>query len=255
MTNLAIIQARVGSKRLPGKVLEKICKKTVIRHVVDRVKQSKTIDKIFVATTHKAEDLVLIKECLSAGYNIFCGSEHDVLDRYYQLAKLEKPDNIIRITSDCPVIDPAIIDLVVLEHLDNMADYTCNTMITPFPDGQDVEVFSFNTLEETWNNATLQSDREHVTPYIKFNKGNFKLHFIESIEELSSLRLTLDEEADLELLKLIFNSLYKKNPYFSLEEIIHFLQMNPKIKKINSALVRESGYHKSLKEDELNYGI
>lgn len=255
MSNLAIIQARVGSTRLPGKVLKKICGKTVIRHVVDRVNKSSMVDKVFVATTHKIEDLSLIKECVDAGYNIFCGSEHDVLDRYYQLAKLEKPDTIIRITSDCPVIDPAIIDLVVSEHLNNHADYTCNTMITPFPDGQDVEVFSFDALEEAWNNATLHSDREHVTPYIKFNKGNFKLHFIESTEELASLRLTLDEESDLQLLELLFASLYKSNPYFSLDDIVDFIYRNPELKKINSALVREAGYHKSLRQDELDHDV
>ena len=255
MTNLAIIQARMGSTRLPGKVLKKICGKTVIQHVVDRVERSRTVDKVFVATTHKVDDLVLVKECINAGYNIFCGSEHDVLDRYYQLAKLEKPDNIIRITSDCPVIDPAIIDLVVSEHLDNKADYTCNTMVTPFPDGQDVEVFSFDALEEAWNNSTLKSDREHVTPYIKFNKGNFKLHFIESTEELSSFRLTLDEESDVELLEILFDSLYKHNPYFGLEDILDFLQKNPQVKKINATLIREAGYRKSLKEDELNHAI
>ena len=177
MTNLAIIQARVGSTRLPGKVLKRICGKTIIQHVVDRVKKSNTVDKVFVATTHKVEDLALIKECVDAGYNIFCGSEHDVLDRYYQLAKLERPDTIIRITSDCPVIDPAIIDLVVSEHLDNNADYTCNTMITPFPDGQDVEVFSFDVLKKAWQKAKTKNDREHVTPFILKDKSLKKFNF------------------------------------------------------------------------------
>jgi len=249
MNTLAIIQARTGSTRLPGKVLKKIFNKTVIEHVVERVNLAKKIDKVFVATTHKEEDLPLIKICVDAGFNIFCGSEKDVLDRFYQIAKLEKPKLIVRITSDCPVIDPDIIDLVITQHINFNADYTSNTMNIPFPNGQDVEVFSFDTLEKAWKNSILLSDREHVTPYIKFNKESFKLHFIESTKDLSSLRLTLDEEVDLKLIEIIYNNLYEKNNYFGMKEILTLFNEQPELVDINSMLVREAGYLKSLKED------
>lgn len=239
----------MNSSRLPGKVMTKFSGVSVICHVVNRVKLARTVSKVYVATTVHPSDQQLIKHCVDHNFNIFVGSENDVLDRYYQLAKLEMPDNIVRITADCPVIDPSVIDMVVENHLNSGADYTSNTMINPYPDGQDVEVFKFASLERAWRAAELKSDREHVTPYIKFGKENFSTNFIEGPAELSKLRMTLDEPEDFEMLSCLFEKLYEKDNYFSLSEIIECVKNYPHITSINGHFLREEGYRKSLERD------
>ena len=182
MRTLAIIQARTSSTRLPRKVLLPLEDKTVIEHVIERVSMAKLIDEIVVATTIEREDINIVKLVSSLGYRVFAGSKDDVLDRFFQVAKLIKPTNIVRITSDCPLIDPKIIDLVIETHLRENADYTSNTLVETFPDGLDVEIFTFKVLYEAWRNAKLLSEREHVTPYIRnskrFKKINVRYHKI-----------------------------------------------------------------------------
>jgi len=246
---LAIIQARVGSTRLPGKVLLDIRGKTVINHVVTRVSASNLIDDVVVATTLLDGDVALVKECAGLGVKVFCGSEQDVLDRYYQVTKILLPDHIVRITADCPVIDPKVIDLVVTEHLATGADYTSNTLDIPYPDGQDVEVFKYSALELAWSNAVLASEREHVTPFIKLNEKTFNVHKILGIKSHSDMRWTLDEKEDLELISILFDRLFDIDSLFSMEDILAVFQSEEGLMSINSMHIREEGYRKSLEHD------
>lgn len=249
MKIIAIIQARLGSTRLPGKILLDIEGKTVLEHVIDRVRPSKCIDDIVVATTIQKEDLKIVNLCSSNGTSVYCGSENDVLDRYYQAARLFNAENIVRITSDCPLIDPLIIDEIIKLHLEEKADYTSNTLKETYPDGLDIEVFTFEVLKESWKNANLTSEREHVTPYMRKNQA-FKRINLESKVDLSQKRWTLDNPEDYEFIKIIYKNLYNKNRFFNMNEILKFLNNNPEIEGINQSILRNEGYLKSLKEDK-----
>jgi spore coat polysaccharide biosynthesis protein SpsF (cytidylyltransferase family) len=246
MKVLAIIQARVGSTRLPSKVLMKLQNKTVLEHVVNRVKRSKYIDEVIVATTINKEDLEIVKICANQNIRVFCGSQNDVLDRFYQIAKILKPVNIVRITADCPLMDANVIDKIIKEHLKTKSDYTSNTLRETYPDGEDVEVFKFDSLEKAWNKAKLNSEREHVTPYIK---KFFKTLDVCYKQNLHAKRWTLDKKEDFEFIKIIYNNLYKKNKFFGIEDVLKFLEKNPEIEKINQHITRNEGYKKSILED------
>lgn len=251
MEIISIIQARCGSTRLPNKVLLDLEGKTVLEHVINRVKGSRLISDVFVATTIKKIDLIIVKLCAELGVNVYCGSEDDVLDRYYQISKLVKPKHIVRITADCPVIDPKIIDQVIDLHIKENADYTTNTFGETFPDGEDVEVFSFESLKEASEKAKLSSEREHVAPYIRNNPGKFKHASLNYQDNLSNKRWTLDNQEDYEFLKIIFKNIYQQNPLFSMDDILEFLKKNPEIEKINNHIMRNEGYAKSLREDKI----
>ena len=204
--NLAIIQARMGSSRLPNKVLKDLCGKPALWHVINRVKKSKLIDEIIIATTIEKQDLQIVKFCADNDIRVFVGSESDVLDRYYQAARLFKPDNVIRITSDCPLIDYEIIDLIIKKHIEENNDYTSNTLVDSFPDGLDCEIMKYSVLERAWENACLQSEREHVTLYIK--NGDFKKKNILCEEDRKNFRWTLDTEKD-----FLFNNYFQRNSH------------------------------------------
>lgn len=247
---LAIIQARMGSTRLPKKVLLDLEGKTVLEYVVERVKRSKLIDEVIVATTISPDDLDIVKLCSNKGIRVFCGSEDDVLDRYYQISKLIKPKHIVRVTADCPLIDPDIIDKTIDLHLYNNSDYTCNTLNETFPDGLDVEIFTYEALEKTWKEAKLTSEHEHVTPYIRNHKEIFKISGLDNKVNLSKKRWTLDEYDDYKFLKVIFENVYVNNPDFRMNDILKYLRKNPDVEIINNQIIRNQGYLKSLKEDK-----
>ncbi|MDD2889009.1 MAG: glycosyltransferase family protein [bacterium] len=245
----AIIQARVGSTRLPGKVFLELEGKKVLEHIIERVKSSKFIEDIVVATTVSKKDLEIVKFCSSIGISVYCGSEEDVLDRYYQTARLFKMKHIVRITSDCPLMDPKVIDKVLNLHLRKKSDYTSNTLEETYPDGQDVEIFTFEALKIAWMNAKLPSEREHVTPYIrknsKFKKSNLKCN-----KDYSNKRWTLDNPEDYEFIKKVYENLYNKRKLFGMKEVLEYIKTNPKIEKINHYIGRNEGYLKSLKNDK-----
>lgn len=245
----AIIQARNGSTRLPGKTSMCLAGKTVLGHVIARVRAAKTPDEVFVATTVNAEDLPLVGACAANGIRVFCGSPEDVLDRFYQLAKLVRPAHIIRITADCPLLDPKVIDAVVKVHMRSGADYTSNIMSPTFPDGQDVEVFKFLALEKAWKEAKLMSEREHVTPYIRNNPGVFSHAEHRCRKNLSSLRWTLDEKRDLRFIRAVYGELYASDPLFGMKDILKLLKKRPFLGRINSGIARNAGLLKSLAED------
>ena len=230
-----IIQARMGSTRLPGKVLKKIKNKPLLSHIIDRIKISKKVNKIIVATTNKKKDNPIVNLCNKKDIDYFRGSEEDVLDRYYKSAKkynLNKDDTIIRITADCPVVDPYIMDEVIDLFEDENADYAWNNRT--YPDGLDVEVFSFGILKKAWKEAKTKYEREHVTPYIKENKEKFRQVCLEYKKNMSKYRWTVDEKKDLEVIKIIYDELYDKDKIFTFKDICGLFNERPELIKINA---------------------
>src|ERR1019366_2808912 len=173
MKIIAITQARTGSTRCPGKILKKINDNTLLEIHLKRILQSKEINQLIVATTINKEDSGIVTISRDLGLSFYQGSVEDVLDRFYQSLQGQKADYIVRLTSDCPLVDPELIDQIIRYTLDNNLDYCSNTLDPKYPDGQDVEVFKFAALEKAWKEATLPSEREHVTPYI-WKNSTFK---------------------------------------------------------------------------------
>src|SRR3989344_2648690 len=244
-----IIQARMGSTRLPGKILFDLVGKTVLERVIERVQKSKLIDGVIVATTNLPEDDKVKKLCAKIGVPIFRGSEKDVLDRYYQTAKQFHVKHIVRITSDCPLIDATVIDQVIQLYTKSRVDYASNILKETFPDGEDTEVFSFVCLGVAWKNAILPSEREHVTPYIRHHPKVFRLKNLTHTPNLSHFRWTLDEKRDYLFLKKVYEKLEYNNSYFTMNDILAILTSNPKLQNINANIIRNKGYLKSLDED------
>ena len=235
---VAIIQARLTSSRFPKKILQKIENETLIELLIRRLKKSKYLDKIVLAIPNNEKNR-LLRNKISKNIKIFSGSENDVLDRYFQAAKRFKAKTIVRICGDCPLIDPKVVDKVVNFYEKNNFDYVSNTIKPTYPDGLDVEVFNFETLKTAWMKAKSNADREHVTKFIINNK-EFKKKNISYKENLSKLRLTVDEKIDLEQIKQIYYKL-KKIKNFGVEEINKLYKKNSKIFKINSKIKRNEG--------------
>jgi spore coat polysaccharide biosynthesis protein SpsF (cytidylyltransferase family) len=252
LNTAAIIQARMGSTRLPGKVMLEISGRPILWHVIDRVSKSKLIDGLIVATTVNSEDDLIEKFCNQIQIPVFRGSEDDVLDRYYQCARKFNVENIVRITADCPLHDPSVIDLVIERYRQGNYDYVSNTVPPTYPDGIDVEVFSFKALDSAWRNASLVSEREHVTPYIKKHRDIFKINNVVNKEDLSFYRWTLDQAEDLEFIQKIhkkFEEIHMDE--FYMQDIIELLHKYPELANINSGIKRNEGYAKSVNEDKV----
>lgn len=247
---VAIIQARMGSTRLPNKVLMDLNGKAVLERVIERVQKSKYIDEIIVATTIAKHDLAIVKLCAEKGIRVFCGSEDDVLDRYYQCAKLLSPEHVVRITADCPMIDSNIIDLVIAKHLKSNSDYASNTLNPTYPDGLDTEIMKYSVLEDTWVKANLASQREHVTQYIIHNSEYVKESIVNEID-YSKERWTLDTDNDYKFITSIYNELYSYNPNFEMKDVIELLNKHPNLREINNDSERNEGLVKSLKNDKV----
>ncbi len=243
-----IIQARTGSTRLPGKVMQKIDNTNMILdYVINQVRFSKRIEKIIVATTNLTEDNVICEHLASQKIEFFRGSSEDVLDRYYQCAKKFSIDNIVRITADNPLIDPNIIDLVVDDYKNQKCDFATNTIHRTFPYGTEVEIFSFEILEKAWKNAKKPSEREHVTPFIKDPNNRFILINTKHQEDLSYLRYTVDRIEDLKLVKEIVKNIPIR-PVL-IQDVVELYKKRPEIFEINKN-VKHNGHLSSLKKDE-----
>ena len=243
-----IIQARIGSTRLPGKVMQKIDNvNTVLDYVINQVKASKKIEKIIVSTTTLPEDDIICEYLNLQKIKFFRGSSEDVLDRYYQCAKEFSLENIVRITADNPLIDPNVIDIIIDKYKNNKCDMVSNAIHRTFPYGTEVEVFSFKTLERTWKNAVKKSEREHVTPFIYDLKNKFVLINIENEENISHIRYTVDRIEDLKLVKEIIKNIQTRPIH--IQDIVKLYKKNPKIFEINQN-VKHDGYTTSLKKDE-----
>ena len=248
---VAIIQARMGSTRLPGKVLKEIVGKPMLWHVINRVKNAKELDDIVIATTNLKEDTQILDLASEIGVKTYAGSESDILDRYYQAAIMSKADVIVRITADCPLADPNVINKVVRYYLSNDFDYVSTSIKPTYPDGIDVEVFSFASLEKAWVEAKLASEREHVTPYIWKNPSIFIIRNFENEDDISYMRWSVDEQRDLEFMREVYSKLYAKDTLFYMEDVLDLLRKKPELTDINKNIIRNEGYLKSIKTDRV----
>ncbi len=248
---VAIIQARMGSTRLPGKVLLPLCKKPVLWQIVQRLKRVSEIDQVVVATTLQDRDQSIVDFCRQEGIFYFRGSEDDTLDRYYQAALKEDAEDIIRVTADCPLVDPSLIRRLILlyrsEAYDHVGIATGAAVATHeasgfYPDGLDTELFSFKVLETAWQEARQPLEREHVTPFIWQRPERFKLGGLKGQQHYGHLRLTLDHPEDYELISWIYESLYPENPTFELPEVLDLLDKNPEKSRINQKWIGKEGY-------------
>ncbi len=250
MKILCIVQARMSSTRLPGKVLREINGVSLLQYEINRLRLAENIDQIVVATSVVPESDGIAKLCERIGMECFRGSETDVLNRYYECTeKYPDYDTIVRITGDCPLIDPKVIDEVINLYDTGHYDYVSNVLEETFPDGMDVEVFSRQTLEESEREAQKKSEREHVTLYMrsqkKFKKGN-----LSASQDYSSYRLTVDNLGDFEVVKFLIENCHADATYL---DYIRLLDEHPEIKKLNVNIKRNEGLFKSLKKEQSSH--
>lgn len=236
MKTVAIIQARMGSTRLPGKILKEIMGKTVLQHVVERVQQVESIDEIVIATTTHAQDDVVVQAAIDYGVAYFRGSQDDVLERYYLAAKENKANVVVRITSDCPLIDPKVTDEIIKffnkENYDIVTNASSDLIQRTYPRGLDTEVFAFHQLERAFKGANKNYQREHVTPYIYENSS--RIFYYKNTVDYSKYRWTVDTEDDFRLITEIYHHLYQGKHDFYLSDIVKLLEQYPELAQINA---------------------
>ena len=236
MKTVIIDQARMTSTRLPGKVLKTVLGKPLLEYKIERLQRVELADKLVIATTIKTTDDPIVKLCDRAGINFYRGSEEDVLARYYEAAKEQQADVIVRVTSDCPLIDPKIIDHVIQTYFDHQpqCDYVSNALERTYPREMDTEVFSFESLSQAYSEAIAQPDREHVTPFILQQPKRFNLIPVLNLENHSHHRWTVDTPEDFELIKKILEAVYPQKQNFTMENCLNLLKEHPEWQKINA---------------------
>ncbi len=263
MKTQIFIQARMGSTRLPGKVLFKIGSKTIFSILVERLRQVSNIDKIVLVTSTNKNNDTLVKKAKRLGIDFFRGSEENLLDRFYQASLKFNPDSIIRITADCPLIDFNLVNEGLEIFKKGNYDILSIARIRTFPDGMDFEIFKTKTLEIAWQENFLKFDRNKKkfdeaflspTDYLQMKK-EFKNKDFVNKKNLSHIRLTLDYKEDFEVIKKVYENLYKKNKYFDLNEMLKFLNSNPNIYKLNEKYICLDYGFGSFKQDPLNKGF
>jgi len=235
-----IIQARVNSKRFPGKILMPLLNKSVLQYQLERLKKLKRVDTLILATTKNKNDTKLVKIAKEKKILIYRGDQNNVLKRYYKCALANKVTIIIRITADCPLIDVKYINILLKFFLNNNYDYCSNVDLNYLPDGFHCEVFNFKSLKKAYKLATSRFDKEHVTSFIWSNPQIFLVSKFRGKKPKlyqKNIRLTLDYREDYIIIKKIFDNLYKKNKYFTLEQILKFLKKNKKITNINKKYI------------------
>ncbi|MEW6556104.1 MAG: glycosyltransferase family protein [Elusimicrobiota bacterium] len=246
----AICQARMGSTRLPGKTMMELADgKSLLWHVLNRVKYSKYIDNIIIATSNDPQDRVIVEFAQNENYLVYIGNQYDVLDRYYQSAKKFNSEVIVRITPDDPFKDPEIIDKGIEIFFTEDADFVANYLKPTYPEGIDIEVFSFEVLKIAWQEAKKKYEREHVSPFIYHNKGRFKVIDFHNDTDYSSMRWTIDYKQDFVFAQEVYKRLYKPGKIFLMNDIINLLKREPELTKINSGIERAEGLKKSMKEE------
>ncbi len=246
MKIIAVTQARTGSTRLPNKILKAIQGETLLEIHVRRILRSKLISKLIIATTINELDDQVVHLAKELGVQVSRGSESDVLDRFYQALKNERPDYVVRLTSDCPLIDPKLIDEVIDYTINNALEYCTNTLVEHFPDGEDVEVFPFKALEEAWQKADKPYMREHVTPYIRENgtySGGtlYRSDNFSAKENYGNVRLTVDEEKDLQVVTELVAELGTESTW---KEYADKYRSADSINNINADIKRNEGFKK-----------
>ena len=236
MKVVIINQARMTSTRLPGKVLKKVLDKPLLEYQIERLQRVKLADELVIATTKNTTDDPIVEVCHRAGVKFYRGSEEDVLARYYEVAKENEADIIVRVTSDCPLIDPKIVDRVIQAyfHHQPQCHYASNSLERTYPRGMDTEVFSFESLDQAYSEAVAQPDREHVTPFLIQQPERFNLIPVLNWENQSYHRWTVDTQEDFNLIKKILEVIYPQNPEFSIADCLNVLQEYPEWQKINA---------------------
>ena len=249
MRPVAIVQARMGSTRLPGKVLLPLGDKPILVRVVERLRFVDELADVVVATGDSADNDPIRSLCDAEGITCFSGSEHDVLDRYYQAALRYGADPVLRISSDCPLVDPAIVRRALETYESKRDDIVYLGFDKSFPEGLDVEVFAFAALEKAWRDATLRSDREHVTPFIWRQPELFPLDVLRNGTTVSTEHWSVDRAHDYEMVGAIYEALYRPGAPFSMDQILTFLESHPEVRQLTAGSVRQEGYLKSIRED------
>lgn len=254
MKLVVVTQARMSSTRLPGKVLKELNGKTLLEIHVERILKSKRVDMLIIATTTEIEDEPIAELAKQLEVTCYRGSLNNVLDRFYQALLPHQPDYVVRLTADCPLIDSELIDAVIDHTISTQVDYCSNTLESTFPDGMDIEVMRFSALEKAWQQATLKSELEHVTPYIYKNSDFQKRQLFKSsvykstVGDYSAVRLTVDEPNDLEVIRLLTAELGIEKDWKTYSD---YYLSHPTISKLNSQTQRNEGYLKSIKQDNL----
>lgn len=248
---LVMLQARCGSTRLPNKVLMDLCGKPSLQREIERIQRSKYVDEVIVVTSINKNNIPIVRLCSEMGIRVGIGSEEDVLDRFYQTAKLIKPEYVIRLTADCPCFDPTLLDDAI-EQMPSGIDY-CAPISETLADGLDFEIISFSALEKAHDEAKLASEIEHVTPYIKKHSELFSLFdYVSPVGNFGYHRWTIDQEEDYQLVNSIYKNLLNDNDeYFGYKEIINYLENNLDIMNLNSKYKRNEGYIESIKKDRI----
>lgn len=239
MKVVGIIQARMGSTRLPGKVLEDLGGQSMLSRVVSRLRASQLIDELVVATTDLKKDDVIAEECRRCSTVFFRGEEHDVLARYYYAADLREAEIVVRVTADCPLIDRAVTDSVIRAFLKEKPDYASNTIIRTYPRGLDTEVFSREALARCWREAAQDYEREHVTPYILERPKEFRLLPVTGGQDYSAHRWTVDTVEDLAFVRSIY-SRFPPESVFSWHEVLELLEREPALVDLNRSVVQKA---------------
>jgi len=235
---VAIVQARMGSTRLPGKVLMDLAGQTVLARVLRRLGRARRIDGMLVATANTAADDVIVQECSRLGVPCFRGSEDDVLDRYYQAGLDAGATAIVRVTSDCPLIEPAIVDQTIQAFFDGQADYASNVFPRTYPRGLDVEVFTASALARAWREASAPHQREHVTPYFYEHSGLFRLASFCGLQDYSSFRWTLDTADDLKMIRAIYDCFDGRDDFHWLE-VAALMERRPEMAQLNAHVTQK----------------
>jgi len=239
---IAIVQARMSSSRLPGKVLQEIAGQPMLVRVIERTRRARTLDQVVVATTTDSSDDPLQELCESKGYACYRGSLYDVLDRFYQAAHEFGAQAVVRLTADCPLIDPQVIDRVVAEFRESGADFAANRLPPPwkrtYPIGLDVEVCTFQALERAWQAAVQPYEREHVMPYLYSEPGRFSVRIVDTTPDHGDLRWTVDTPQDLELVRKIY-SYFGGRDDFSWEDVLDLIQKQPELTQINTGVAHK----------------
>jgi spore coat polysaccharide biosynthesis protein SpsF len=233
MKVVAIVQARTGSTRLPGKVLKDLGAESMLSRVVTRLRRARLINEVLVATTDLAVDDLIVAECRKCSVPVSRGDERDVLDRYFRAAQLAKAEVVVRITSDCPLIDPEITDKTIAAFFEARPDYASNVMQRMYPRGLDTEVMSVAALERAWRQARKPYERDHVTPYIYEHPEEFKLLSVAGDEDHGSLRWTVDTPEDLEFVRAVYGR-FPPDAAFSWRDVLDLLRREPQLADLNS---------------------
>lgn len=241
----AIIQARMGSTRMPGKVLMDVGGQPMLGRVIGRVRRVRGIDTVVVATSAAPADRAVVDHCAAVGIPCYAGSEDDVLDRYYQAATRYGLSAVVRITADCPLLDPEVVTQVVAL-LGSVCDYAANVHPPTFPDGLDAEAFTMSTLATAWREATLPSEREHVTPYMWKQPGRFRTRNLTAPADYSHLRWTVDDAFDLAYIREVYRRLGDPTGW---QAIVDHLAHAPELAALNAGTLRNEGYQRSLSTD------